>query len=832
MAKLSKRLLGVFVAVCMLASLFTCMIGINVSAESADMLSFDGTNAYGVVAYTTSWADIPAGDYRFEMDCKITSGTPVCYPCGRIWNSEESTTKFSNRNYTYDEENYKYIVTFTITSDISGNFSMYIGNYDGALGGSGDAVFACANPKLYSIDDLGNATEATSIIKYDFNTYTDTKDVSSSTTHKWRRLSSKGVTRSEIPDGYFDQVVPEYVHFEPNRNDYSRFIYLLGYGALDAGDYRFQMDCKIFSGTPRICVGNRESNTYPKFDTQTNYTATYDAENYKYTITFTLTADLTGDECMGILIGNYGDDGDFVCANPTFYELDGSGDPTGDNLINTFATQFYNSSLATGKWYRAGHYTCTVLPEHYFDLESTNTYIARFPAGRSNYQMLAYKDTGIYTTAGTYRLIADVSVTGDDEPSVMMRTGTDIGNTVTSNGVVSTVGNTRVYEFTVDTAARGIGVMLGNYGVSDTLDVTFGKIGLYKYADGVYQGANILAPFNADTYDRGDWSYKRDTANNARWTPINCDGEIIKVGEYGDAVFCAHDGETETVEAVASTCCTQGHGEYVICKICGATVSGDDTPLDLDPTNHEGETEVRNAKDATCTEAGYTGDTYCLGCGEKIADGEDIEALGHSGGTATCHSKAVCGTCGEEYGEFDPNNHDGETEVRDAKDATCTEAGYTGDTYCLGCGAKIADGEDIDTIAHTVGEWIFDQVSHHRHCDMCDEDVDVGEHAYQWVVVTPATMEADGLKKEVCSICGYESGNTDVIPKLENHTPGDINGDGAVNNKDLTRLFQYLSDWDVQVTEAALDVNGDGNVNNKDLTRLFQYLSDWDVEIH
>ena len=62
--------------------------------------------------------------------------------------------------------------------------------------------------------------------------------------------------------------------------------------------------------------------------------------------------------------------------------------------------------------------------------------------------------------------------------------------------------------------------------------------------------------------------------------------------------------------------------------------------------------------------------------------------------------------------------------------------------------------------------------------------------------------------------------------------PGDINGDGKINNKDASRLFQYLAGWDVEVNEAALDVNGDGKVNNKDASRLFQHLAGWDVEIH
>lgn len=67
---------------------------------------------------------------------------------------------------------------------------------------------------------------------------------------------------------------------------------------------------------------------------------------------------------------------------------------------------------------------------------------------------------------------------------------------------------------------------------------------------------------------------------------------------------------------------------------------------------------------------------------------------------------------------------------------------------------------------------------------------------------------------------------------VNSHTPGDINGDGKVNNKDLTCLLQYVSGWDVNVKEKALDVNGDGKNDIKDALRLLKYLTNWPVEIH
>ena len=60
----------------------------------------------------------------------------------------------------------------------------------------------------------------------------------------------------------------------------------------------------------------------------------------------------------------------------------------------------------------------------------------------------------------------------------------------------------------------------------------------------------------------------------------------------------------------------------------------------------------------------------------------------------------------------------------------------------------------------------------------------------------------------------------------ETSTPGDVNRDENVDQKDAALLMQYLAGWDVQICNGA-DVNRDGEVNAKDVNELMKKLSGW-----
>jgi len=70
-----------------------------------------------------------------------------------------------------------------------------------------------------------------------------------------------------------------------------------------------------------------------------------------------------------------------------------------------------------------------------------------------------------------------------------------------------------------------------------------------------------------------------------------------------------------------------------------------------------------------------------------------------------------------------------------------------------------------------------------------------------------------------------ENGTITVRTKLS----GDVNIDGIVNLKDLTRLSRNLAGFAAEINEVNADCNGDGKVNLKDLTRLSRYLAGFDV---
>ena len=54
--------------------------------------------------------------------------------------------------------------------------------------------------------------------------------------------------------------------------------------------------------------------------------------------------------------------------------------------------------------------------------------------------------------------------------------------------------------------------------------------------------------------------------------------------------------------------------------------------------------------------------------------------------------------------------HNGETETKNAKEATCTESGCTGDIYCKICQKKIKDTKEIDALGHDMTKVISDKV--------------------------------------------------------------------------------------------------------------------------
>ncbi len=336
-----------------------------------------------------------------------------------------------------------------------------------------------------------------------------------------------------------------------------------------------------------------------------------------------------------------------------------------------------------------------------------------------------------------------------------------------------------------------------------------------------------------------------------------CDVCGASYGEYAAHTLTA-------VARVEPTHYTTGNIAYYECTTCGkyfsdadatTEITKDFTVLAIVPHNYSTEWSTNDTQhwkecgcgnkietadhtftwviDTPATEE-YTGVKHevCTICGLVRSEGTVIEKLTHAmthhdAVAATCIAEGnveyySCSNCGKNYANeagtqvletivttIDANNHTGNTDVRDASEATCTEDGYTGDSYCTDCNTKLETGSVLDALGHDLNKveaveathaaagntehyvctrcsalftdadgknavtaenivipqisheidaekWESDAENHWNICTGCDAHVNEAAHTYgDWTVTKAATSTEDGEQTHSCAICGY-----------------------------------------------------------------------------
>ena len=198
--------------------------------------------------------------------------------------------------------------------------------------------------------------------------------------------------------------------------------------------------------------------------------------------------------------------------------------------------------------------------------------------------------------------------------------------------------------------------------------------------------------------------------------------------------------------------------------------------------------DVEVITEPTCTTAGEM-KTQCEYCG--FVSSRTIDATGHktelkNAKEATCTENGytgdeVCTVCKETVKKGTVITALGhKTELKNAKEATCTENGYTGDEVCTVCKETIKTGTVIQAKGHTE---VVDKavaptctstgLTEGKHCSVCGEVIvkqDVIKalgHTEEIIPGTPATYTSTGLTEGIkCTVCKEILKKQEVIPML------------------------------------------------------------------
>lgn len=226
----------------------------------------------------------------------------------------------------------------------------------------------------------------------------------------------------------------------------------------------------------------------------------------------------------------------------------------------------------------------------------------------------------------------------------------------------------------------------------DVYTVSGSKVYLYKSAS--------TSSTKISTYKKGEYThiFEEKTVNGVKW------GYTQRFGVWGWVKISSLNYQTSVTSGITSHL----FGEWYTTKEATCAGNGEQR-RDCVRCDHYETRPITGGhstgKPATCYEG-----SYCDICGTLISS-----ALGHKWNSGeitvqpTCVSEGVKKyTCQNDnshtYTETlpaDSNKHTGKKSVKNVKNATCVDAGYTGDTYCADCGTFLASGTSVSALGHT-----------------------------------------------------------------------------------------------------------------------------------
>ena len=255
----------------------------------------------------------------------------------------------------------------------------------------------------------------------------------------------------------------------------------------------------------------------------------------------------------------------------------------------------------------------------------------------------------------------------------------------------------------------------------------------------VANGKNVYVydgdEWNSDNFVWGPCKFKSVAyAPGKAYTRTNADLKDVKVDVNGSLTAT---GAIYTTKGGADICSSNGTGKYV-----------QNGKLGTETATYQYNANGNNAVTIPITAAKL-----------HNADGSYADTKDAHSDTTFYYSNGVWGT-------VKPCDHKN-TEIRNAKDATCTVPGYTGDTYCKDCGKKIGTGTTISAKGHTE---VIDAavaatcektgLTEGKHCSVCNTVLVKQEvtpaKGHQWnngTVSTEPTCTGAGVKTYTCMVC-------------------------------------------------------------------------------